>query len=169
MKNRKLFIGIVAVAAVVCLNLRHAWRNYGIAENRIMAGAMAKVMADKSTPVPDSTCATKPAPQITVQDKKQTEDTLEKPCPIATRLIYFEENSGLTIATVITDLVTGKSDVQYAGKECPYKEYPCREGTPITALFKSKQITCAKGTVKGSCCYPRESIADCSLLIRGTN
>lgn len=85
MKNKKLFIGIVAVVAVVCLNLRHAWKNYGIAENRIMAGVMA------GSTDQDSTCATKPAPQITVQDKKESEDEFEKLCDVATVLIYFEK------------------------------------------------------------------------------
>lgn len=163
MKNKKLFIGIVAVVAVVCLNLRHAWKNYGIAENRIMAGVMA------GSTDQDSTCATKPAPQITVQDKKESEDEFEKLCDVATVLIYFEKNSGVTIATVTTDLATGVPTVKYAGEPCSYKEYPCKAGDPMQATFKSKQIICDEGIVKGSCCYPRKSVDDCSLLIRGTN
>lgn len=166
MKNKKLFIGIVAVAAVVCLNLRHAWRNYGIAENRIMAGAMADQTQQ------DSTCATKKGSPITIQDKKQIPKNVTKECVIAIDLGYYETGrDGIDhiIATVTYDLITGThSQPSFtSGTPCSLDGLESKIVKETWHTFVSEQINCDGKTTKGACCYPKMAIDDCEKLLSG--
>lgn len=163
MKNRKLFIGIVAVAAVVCLNLRHAWRNYGIAENRIMAG----VRADKSTPVPETSCDTKPGYDAVYHNTKTDTFKHYTFCDIAQIEYYYTKytNYPKLYATVTISFVDGSISKD--------PENAIISGKPdkkeiVEDKFLSEQHICKKSQ-KNNCCYPKDAISDCSLLLKGTN
>lgn len=168
MKNKKLFIGIVAVAAVVCLNLRHAWRNYGIAENRIMAGAMA------GSPNPEeedsTTCPKKEGYEITGHNLEIDSSNIHKvSCPIAqitTYYIRYFDGYERVLATVTHDYKTGgetkvpkTANLSTATRDKKEEKFQ---------LYTIREYACTKHK-KGNCCYANTFKIDCKKLISGTN
>ncbi|GEM_PF-5282907 len=166
MKKKSVIIGMVAVMAVVCLNLRHAWKNYGIAENRIVAGVVA---TPTPTPTDSTTCATKQGYPVVSHDMALDSIIHEKMCPVLKITYYYkiyEDGYERLIATETIDYkANSKTLVPYGAQ---LAGTTAKDGETKSELFKSVQYIC-KGLQKGNCCYPTTALLDCDKLIHGTN
>ena len=150
--------------AIVSMNIRHAWMNYGIAENKILAGVAADSMQkDKPTP-----CDTKFTYQVVEPDRKEIPETVLTRCIIRVETLYFEigiSGKKYPVATVIYDLSTEKTTVKYEGKMCCYENLP-HETTYVKDYLDSEKVRCDIKYTKGVCCYPHEAETDCSVLVK---
>ena len=166
-KRTKIFCGVAILIAIVSMNIRHAWMNYGIAENKILAG----VVADSMDVEEDVTCSSKSGYGIGVTNKKENApEPHYVECVYAKTTEYYKNVYGIevTIAIEVTNLATGLMSVEYCTHNPPanYKELSCKEGKDRSQKYKTTRITCAEGIYKGQCCYPKEAISDCDILIR---
>lgn len=149
--------------AIVSMNMRHAWMNYGITENKVLA----EVAVDSGNVAP-TYCETKFTYQAVVPDRVILTDKIKTNCIVRTKTIYYEKSiSGIEypVATVITEWSTGATTVKFHGKECSYKHLPCK-AEYVREDIPSTQIRCSDQIERGSCCYPQEAIVDCSILVK---
>lgn len=175
MKKRTLrtSVGIVAVAALVGMNLLHAWNNYGIKDSSML-------LSVKATPAEDSTevkCDTKPGYNKVVINASESPITnVEVRCIITEVTRYYiidGDGNKVLIGEEETNYKTGgKPKPLYIKKgytEDDFKSCPIKETGEITdETFKPKGVKC-DGFQQNNCCYPKDPITDCTLLLRGTN
>ena len=162
-KRTKILFGVAILIAIVSMNMRHAWMNYGITENKVLTG----VAADSGNVTP-TLCDTKFTYQAVVPDRVILTKVIKTNCIVRTEKIYYELSASgreYPVATVITEWSTGETIVKFHGKECSYSNLPCK-AEYVREDIPSTQIRCSDQVKRGSCCYPQEAIRDCSILVK---
>lgn len=166
-KSFKTSIGIVAVSALVGMNLFHAWNNYGIKDSSML-------LSVKATPADTTSvkCETKPGGGPVVAHKKAITDEKTKECPIQHVLIYYgldQRGSKYIVAYEYIDIATGKTlDIKFTDGRCELTDFYVEAGKDIMKEFELVKITCDKKIDKTQCCYPHTPEEDCNILIKGT-
>lgn len=167
MKTRtlKTSVGIVAVAALVGMNLFHAWNNYGIKDSSML-------LSIKATPADDdkeTECDTKPGFSEVYHDKKAGTFTHHKPCVIARVYLYYEtceHGHRHHIATERVYLADGRKEMTYPDGETHSTDgIQPERGEDEEKEFEYDDINCEEKE-KGSCCYPEKKNLNCEDLIR---
>lgn len=162
-KRTKILFGVAILIAIVSMNMRHAWMNYGITENKVLTEVAADARNGATT-----ICDTKFTYQTVVPDRVILTNEIKTNCVIRTERVYYELSaSGIEypVVTEITEWSTGVTILKFHGEECSYHHLPCkskyfREDIPST------QIRCSDQVKRGSCCYPQEAIRNCSVLVK---
>lgn len=168
MKTRtlKTSVGIVAVAALVGMNLFHAWNNYGIKDSSML-------LSIKATPADTVKCDTKPGGGPVVAHKEEKKDTQPKDCPRQHVLIYYEVDSRgfeTIVAYEYRNILTGRTEnIEYTYGYCDVSKYYVKRGKDICDTYELVKIDCNKITDLKKCCFPiNEFDKQCDELIRGT-
>jgi hypothetical protein len=162
MKTRtlKTSVGIVAVAALVGMNLFHAWNNYGIKDS-------SKLLCINASPAEDSTevkCDTKPGVSTIYHNYTGREIEHIKNCVIGTKYQYYrisKEGFRKLVYTEITYIANYPPTTSGDASNLSSCE---RIQSEVRQDFKSIEIVCDK-IEDGKCCYPQSPLLDCSKLI----
>lgn len=174
MKTRtlKTSVGIVAVAALVGMNLFHAWNNYGIKDSSML-------LSVKATPADTTSvkCDTKPGYNGVVINASESPITNVKVRCIITKVTRYyiidDDGNKVLIGEEETNYKTGGNPkplyIKKGYTEADFDSCPIKETGEITyKTFNPKGVECI-GFQQNNCCYPKDPITDCALLVRGTN
>lgn len=162
-KRTKILFGVAILIAIVSMNIRHAWMNYGIAENKILAG----VAADSGNVAP-TPCDTKFTYQIVRPDRIEYTETVYTNCTIRTEHTFFQiavNGKKIPVAKVTNDLASGEITVKYYGNVCNYDNLPS-DADYIKKDLSSEKAWCGGDYTKGHCCYPHNAETNCSVLVK---
>ncbi|MDE7378113.1 MAG: hypothetical protein K2N13_04025 [Paraprevotella sp.] len=168
-RNFKTIVGIVAVFALVGMNLFHAWNDYGIKDS-------SRLLSINASPAEDTTsvkCETKPGGGPVVAHKKEIKDDQTKDCPKQHVLIYYNVDSRgfeTIVAYEYKNIATGKTDyIKYTYGYCDLSNYYVKRGEDICYTYKLVRICCNNITDLKECCFPiNEFGKQCDELIKET-
>lgn len=163
MKKRNLFIGLAGITAIVSMNMRHAWMNYGITKNKILAGIVAE------DPASNNAAETPSSAKVEHVKHNLEEDTIihEYTCITFQTTRYYKLTSNGTrtlMATVDINYVEDSRTIKPANADTTgytSKEYD----SPSTGVFTSMEIKCGQYK-KDHDCSPKSHISDCNILVR---
>ncbi|MBO5180527.1 MAG: hypothetical protein J6B92_01405 [Paraprevotella sp.] len=172
MKTRtlKTSVGIVAVAALVGMNLFHAWNNYGIKDSSML-------LSIKATPAEDSTevkCDTKPGSKTVYNSELSTSVSKNNStmCKITEEFEHYKiiDKKEVIIGKTIFDYTTGRSEPKEITNGYSYGDLAHSLRRTInceTETLPNIEISCSK-YCENHCCYgdQEEKISGCEALYK---
>ncbi|MCM1108051.1 MAG: hypothetical protein NC388_03220 [Clostridium sp.] len=168
-KKIRIAIGVTAFAAVVTMNLIHAWNNYGITDSSRLLGINASPAEDEDATI---SCATKPGFKDIYHNRETETTTHHIDCPTKEVTPYYTKNHKGEIEKVATatfDYTSNSINIKFDCDTIHSLTGLMKGITEITEQeFTSNQIVCEK-KAKKTCCYPKDAELDCKNLIKGTN
>lgn len=169
MKTRtlKTSVGIVAVAALVGMNLFHAWNNYGIKDS-------SKLLCINASPAEDSTsvsvdCGTKPF-ATTHYNAISNDNTYKTHCLKYQEIYYYKtiEKKRVLIAIKYIDYKKDASDIKYTSIKYENINLETCKDTEIknqkNIIYDGVKTDC-EGYSANSCCYAT-GVLDCTQILK---
>lgn len=164
MGKTKLFFGVAAVLAIMSMNIRHAWMNYGIAENKILAG----VVADSQS-INASQNQVKQTSGV-VYHNLRTDTTIHIYSCITfqTTRYYNLKPNGERYLVATVDINYKEDSRTIRPADADTTKYAFKElDSPATGLFETLEIVCREH-LENHVCYPKGHVSDCRILVRQT-
>lgn len=84
MKKNKIICGLTILLVVMAMNMRHAWMNYGIAKDSMLAG----LVADSGNVTPTH-CDTKFTYQVVEADRKEIPQDKKTSCVVRVETLFY--------------------------------------------------------------------------------
>lgn len=159
-KKAKIFLGMVALFAIVSMNMRHAWMNYGIVKAKIAAGVIADLPAPNDSTTNDTTKDT-----VVIYINRETIPVKYiVNCKVADTFYFYKYIKGRKTQIAKGERYLSTGELLIIPRGTDIIGAIVEEGTPIYDDFESMGQTCGQHK-EGEACAPKSADLNCVNFI----
>lgn len=156
-KRTKILFGVAILIAIVSMNIRHAWMNYGIYRH-----------VEAGTPSADSViCEIKEGYDLSVNLEQKSKD-IKVSCQVGLKKEYYKRYEDGYERLIATEIHNYRTDTRtISPMNAKLEEANRTESTSIYSLIPSTAYYCGDHK-DNECCYAKSAEMNCSILVKQT-